>query len=76
MYIQEATKLSQETGCCITRECEGWEGIIKILPTNTSQHCIVVQIWTGRDVPSGIRWNPSAEDLTAKDWKVVGKIER
>lgn len=76
MYIHEATKLSLETGQCITRGCEGWEGVIKILPTNTSQYCIVVQIWTGRDIPSGIRWNPSAEDLAANDWKIVDKIEK
>ena len=40
---------------------------VKIKPTDSAECCIVFK----NNKPSASRWNPSAEDLAAKDWIIV-----
>lgn len=69
MNIYKVVKKANKRKCFITRkkyirtifEC------VKIKPTNSTGCCIVFK----NNKPSASRWNPSAEDLAAKDWIIV-----
>ena len=67
MNIQEATKISLEKEKFITRE--SFSGHVKIQPTNGIGGCILSTTDNSAKPRGG--WQPSAEDLTADDWKVI-----
>ena len=66
MYLHEAADIAYKRTLGIRRESfpEG----IRIVPTNDTACCIVL---TGSGLIAP-RWNPTAEDLTADDWIIVG----
>ncbi len=64
MTIIEAIKSTTENRPSITRTA--WaEMQVKIRPTNTPDCCIISSL-SGSNPRRG--WQPTAEDLTAKDW--------
>ena len=65
--IQEATKVALEEGKFITRVC--FKNHAKIQPTNGIGGCILSTTDNSAQPRGG--WQPSAEDLTADDWKVI-----
>ncbi len=69
MNIIEATKQALPQGKGITRKI--WDRqhlLMAIFPTNTSECCIASTL--GNHLPKP-RWNPTADDLLAEDWKVI-----
>ncbi|EOS7924852.1 DUF2829 domain-containing protein [Enterococcus faecium] len=68
MNIKEAVELAMKEGKYIYKESEKNEGIeIDIFPTNTWDCCVLIS----KDSEKvGKRWNPTASDLIANDWKV------
>lgn len=78
MNIAEAVREAIETGKCITRESvEGETGKsyrqTRIRPTNSYANCIICTYdMNGEEIHHCRNWNPSAEDLMADDWVLVG----
>lgn len=76
MNIHEATKQALSTDCAIYRKkvAETMKGgqIIVIRPTNSYGCCIVQTVrMAGKGwevIKTGALWNPTADDLLAKDW--------
>lgn len=70
MLIHEAVKEALHQGKGLARKNwdESWL-YTTIFPTNSSECCIVTNRSAQRSHP---RWNPTADDLMADDWKVVG----
>lgn len=69
MYIHEAVEKSMEEGKSIFRQ--GYEAML-ILPTDTTDCCIgFIMEPDGSYEKAAVRWNPTAEDLMADDWKLV-----
>ena len=66
MDIRSAIIQANINGKCIYRKSEREFGI-KILPTNTSDCCLVI---SDESDQVGKRWNPNASDLIATDWEV------
>jgi len=66
MNIQEAVQRALVEGKFITRESFSH---LKIQPTNRIGYCILSSIDNSTQPRGG--WQPSAEDLTADDWKVI-----
>lgn len=66
MNIRKAIMEALRTDKCITRTDIGWIGYIKIKPTNSTDCCIFIT-----EKSSAPRWNPTAEDLTSKNWIVL-----
>lgn len=69
MKLYKAIKKAEKHECYITRAKYLNVGInhVRIKPTNSEKCCIVYK----DNKPSAYRWNPTAEDLIAKDWIVV-----
>ena len=68
MNIKEAVELAMKEGKYIYKESEKNEGIeIDIFPTNTWDCCVLISKDSDK---VGKRWNPTASDLIANDWKV------
>lgn len=66
MFIHEATAIAHKSNLAMRRKKYPEE--LQIIPTNDCNCCIML-IEGG---PIRPRWNPTAEDLTADDWIVVG----
>ena len=72
MFIHEAIKAPTTKKPFITRKA--WmlndidRAIIRILPTDTPDGCIMVSDYSSRGPCRG--WQPRAEDLVADDWVV------
>ena len=72
MYIHEAINSTTRRKPFITRkawlltdtEC----AIIRILPTNSPDCCLIVSDYSTRGASRG--WQPRAEDLIADDWLI------
>lgn len=70
MKISEAVERALEEKKPITRDSYLEEFGFKIFPTNSSDCCYVA---TRNGKPDQTRcWNPTADDLLADDWEVVG----
>ncbi|WP_060459280.1 MW1434 family type I TA system toxin [Lactobacillus acetotolerans] len=68
MKIDEAIILAKQKGLGIARK--SWmPKPITIIPTNTSNCCLIIS--SNREKITS-RWEPSASDLIANDWKVLG----
>ena len=69
MNIYKAVKKANKRKCFITRKkyIRTVLAGVKIKPTDSAECCIVFK----NNKPSASRWNPSAEDLAAKDWIIV-----
>lgn len=75
MYIYEAASEALKTNGKMYRKLEpiNAEGIsIIIKPTNSYESCILLVCSDGEIKGSCRHWNPSAEDLMADDWSVLG----
>lgn len=69
MNIQEAVRTALEKDKCIYRQSETEQGInIVIKPTRSSWDCCI--IISSNKENSGVRWNPTSEDLIASDWEL------
>jgi hypothetical protein len=68
MSISEATKKALESGRGITRHKIKQEHDLWFLPTKTILGYLIIT--SDRDICS--RWQPTAEDILADDWFVVG----
>ena len=70
MYIHEAIASTTSQKPFITRrswDMDGFEqAVIKILPTNTPDCCLIVSDFSSHGARRG--WEPSAKDLVADDW--------
>ncbi|WP_076634861.1 MW1434 family type I TA system toxin [Lactiplantibacillus plantarum] len=66
MKISKAIKEAQKSGLGIARRSQ-FPRPIWLIPTNTTERILMVT----KDGLSS-RWEPSADDLTAKDWIVYG----
>ena len=69
MNIYKAVKKARKRKRFITRKkyIRTMLANVKIKPTNSTECCIVFK----NNKSSTSRWNPSAEDLVAKDWIIV-----
>ena len=69
MNIYKAVKKARKRKRFITRKkyIRTMLANVKIKPTNSTGCCIVFK----NNRSSTSRWNPSAEDLAAKDWIIV-----
>ncbi len=69
MNIYKAVKKANKRKCFITRKkyIRTMLASVKIKLTDSAECCIVFK----NNKPSASRWNPSAEDLAAKDWIIV-----
>lgn len=67
MRIDEAVKQATQEKKHIT--LPEFEKSVKIRPTNEKGNCIV--IGKEKSHPSKYGWQPTAEELMRKDWKVV-----
>lgn len=66
MNISKATLLDKKTRRGIARRA--WRGNFWLIPTNGPE-CYIACNRTGKPVP---RWEPDADDITARDWYVIG----
>lgn len=74
MDITEATKKAIERDGFITRREFRNQGMdILIKPTNSSEACITI-VRHKNEMEQGRCWNPSFEDITAKDWEAKDEI--
>lgn len=74
MKIQKAVKKALEVDGFIARKSIYKEsGTCKtvIKPTNSYDTCIIMTIEKGREIKSSRNWNPTVDDLSANDWKVI-----
>lgn len=74
MYIHEAIMALTKMKPCIRRRA--WEYPtnsprigVKLQPTNSPDGCIVI---SGTEKTLRHGWQPTAQDLMAEDWEVVG----
>lgn len=67
MHIHEAVKQALDNDKCIKLKGEFFR--TKIKPTNTYECCLIIP--ERNDRKSGVRWNPTALDLTSDEWEVV-----
>ncbi len=65
-------KIAIVAGKTIRRRNITWSAF-QIKPTDTTECCILLVVKNGRVKNKGPRWNPTAKDLMADDWEVVGK---
>ena len=68
MNIVEATKIALESGRGITRHKIKQDYNVWFLPTRTALGYLI--IISDREIYS--LWQPTAEDVTANDWFVIG----
>ena len=70
MYIHEAIAATTENQRFITRKAwlpvSSEKAIIRILPTNTPDGCVMISDYSSRGPSRG--WQPRLDDLIAKDW--------
>ena len=74
MTIQKAIQIALEIDGFIARKSIYKEsGTCKtvIKPTNSYDTCIIMTIEKGREIKSSRNWNPTVDDLSANDWKVI-----
>lgn len=67
MYIHEAVQKAVKTKKYIT--LPEFEADAKIKPTNGRENCIVMGV--DGSGPSKYGWQPTAEQLSRSDWKIV-----
>lgn len=67
MKLEKAVRIAQKNGQGIARHKDDPRPCIYI-PTNTSAGIIVLP----NHQQAFVRWAPSLDDLTAKDWFVIG----
>ena len=67
MLISEAVAEAMQTRACIKRKCHDWPIGIKIMPTNTSDCCVLL----AKNKAPCRGWEPQAKDLIADDWEIV-----
>lgn len=75
MHINEAVKQALEVGGEIYRESAKLDYsdiYATIKPTNSYDTCILIIMGAKGNKRSCRNWNPTAEDLIADDWKVLG----
>ena len=65
MNIQKASKKAAERGSAITRDA--WLDGLWVKPTDTDA-CCIIGIAGEEPCP---RWQPTAKDLIAGDWKLI-----
>lgn len=74
MYIHEAVNQAMKEGKYIDREKFQNETAyykLKVKPTNSSAMCMAYTFdQNGKEVHHCKNWNPTAEDLTADDWRL------
>lgn len=75
MYIHEAVTKAMEINGLIYRKktlqiCDGIQAAIR--PTNTYDACILVVLEDRKIKRSCRLWEPTADDLSANDWQVLG----
>lgn len=70
MTISEAAEKTYLLGCCFRRR--SWSENVGIFPTN-DKNCCCMLITAERSTPVR-RWQPSYEDLVARDWEVTNTL--
>lgn len=67
MTIDQAVKEALASGGYIQRRSNPLWRSFAIMPTNSSDCCVVCSA----DKKQRPRWNPNADDLAAEDWEVL-----
>lgn len=76
MHIHEAVKKAVEENRLIFRESAREpesDNFAVIRPTNTYDTCQLIVVRNGKVERACRCWNPTADDLTADDWTVIGE---
>ncbi|EGQ0540415.1 MW1434 family type I TA system toxin [Staphylococcus aureus] len=74
MNIREATKMSMRLGRDIYRKSQ-YELRVTLIPSNTHGYIAVVREGSNKSSLTPW-WQPTAEDLLAEDWVVLGYEEQ
>ena len=78
MYIHQATKKAvKENKMMYRKNVMQIHGkiIIGILPTDSYVTCLIAKIKDGKVVDIMSHWNPTRDDLVAKDWELIQYIK-
>lgn len=76
MYIHQATKKAvKENKMMYRKNVMQIHGkiIIGILPTDSYVTCLIAKIKYGKVVDIMSHWNPTRDDLVAKDWELMDR---
>lgn len=75
MYIHEAVRRAMEENRLIVRSSarvKESDVYAAIKPSNTYDTCLLIVMVEGKPERACRWWNPTADDLTANDWTILG----